>query len=362
MESVDMNLEFWRGKRVLLTGHTGFKGSWTSLWLQSLGAKVTGYALAPPSQPNLFELAGVGQGMRSVIADIRDESTLRKTLEDCRPEIVIHMAAQPLVHYSYEHPVETYAVNMMGTVNLLEAVRHCASVRGVVNVTTDKCYENRESLEPYREGEPLGGHDPYSSSKACSELVSAAYRTSYFSAPSSATALATARAGNVIGGGDWARDRLVPDLLAAFQRGDPAIIRRPDAIRPWQHVLEPVRGYLLLAQRLVEHGNVFAQAWNFGPQQQDARSVDWVAQQLARLWGNGAQVRHQPDTRGHEASFLKLHIGKAQEKLGWKPVLPLASALELVVDWTRQRAAGADAKALTLAQIRAYEALVKQNS
>jgi CDP-glucose 4,6-dehydratase len=361
VEGVAVTPGFWRRKRVLLTGHTGFKGSWLSLWLQALQADLTGYALAPPEGSALFELAGIGRGMRSVIGDIRDESAVRRVMAECRPEIVIHMAAQPLVRYSYEHPVETYGVNVMGTVNLLEAVRHCPEVRAVVNVTTDKCYENREWLWPYRENEPMGGHDPYSSSKGCSELVSAAYRASYFG-PSSAhpVALATARAGNVIGGGDWACDRLVPDVIRAFERGEPALIRQPHAVRPWQHVLEPLRGYLQLAERLHDVGEPFAQAWNFGPLDQDACTVSSVAQQFAACWGGGARVQTRADERGHEASYLRLDISKAGALLDWRPALRLSQAVGLTVDWAKQRGAGADVRVLTLAQIQAYQASAAQ--
>ncbi len=346
---------FWRGRRVFLTGHSGFKGSWLSLWLQGLGAELTGYALAPATEPNLFDLAQVGAGMRSVIGDVRDASALSQTMAECRPEVVIHMAAQALVHHSYAHPVETYAVNVMGTVHLLEAVRHTPGVRAVVNVTTDKCYENHDRASPYREEEPLGGHDPYSSSKACAEIVSAAYRSSFFH-PARGVALATARAGNVIGGGDWAPDRLVPDVLAAFEAGQPATLRKPHAVRPWQHVLEPLRGYLMLAERLHADGAAFAQAWNFGPGQDDARPVEWVAQQLAQLWGDGASCRVVGDERGHEARYLSLDNSKARQQLRWHPVLPLPEALEWIVHWTRERIAGTDVRVITRQQIKAYEA------
>jgi CDP-glucose 4,6-dehydratase len=350
---VEVNPSFWRGRRVLLTGHTGFKGAWLSLWLQSLGAQLTGLALPPLRERNLFSLARVGDGMRSVWGDIREEALVHDAVAQCRPDIVIHMAAQSLVQDSYERPVETYAVNVMGTVHLLEAVRRCGGVRAVVNVTSDKCYRNRGRVAPYREDDPLGGHDPYSSSKACAELVSEAWRLSF---PEPPMALATARAGNVIGGGDWARNRLVPDLLTAFARGEPALLRNPQAVRPWQHVLEPVRGYLMLAERLCGgDGAAFAQAWNFGPAQPDAVSVETVARQLAELWGAGAICRVQPNAGdGHEAALLMLDAGKAFERLGWQPLLTLREALALTVQWAQQVGAAADAHAVCLEQIGAY--------
>lgn len=272
-----MNPDFWAGKKVFLTGHTGFKGGWLSLWLQSLGAEVHGYALNPPTEPNLFTVAKVGQGMvSSTIADIRDASALAQAMEIVQPDIVFHLAAQPLVRYSYAEPTETYATNVMGTVNLFEVIRKTSTVRAALNITTDKCYENREWLKPYREDEPLGGYDPYSSSKACSELVTAAYRQSFFT--ESGVAVASARAGNVIGGGDWAQDRLIPDFLRAIDSNKPLVVRAPNAIRPWQHVLEPLSGYLTLAERLFVDGADFAEAWNFGPADEDARNVEWIVE------------------------------------------------------------------------------------
>lgn len=353
-----MNPAFWAGKRVLLTGHTGFKGGWMALWLQSLGAELTGYALPPPTQPSLFDLADVGQGMHSVTGDIRDLAALQATLAACQPEVVFHMAAQPLVRYGYQNPVETYATNVMGTVHLLEAVRQTPGVRAVVNITTDKCYENREWAWGYRENEALGGYDPYSNSKGCAELVSAAYRSSFFHPQDQArhgVALATVRAGNVIGGGDWAADRLLPDILAAFAQGRPATIRNPHAVRPWQHVLEPLRGYLTLAERLVAQGADFAEAWNFGPNEGDARPVDWVATQMATLWGQGARWQTDGGAHPHEAQHLKLDISKARSRLGWHPALPLQDALRLTITWAQQQQAGADMRAITLAQIAHYQ-------
>lgn len=357
-----MNPAFWAGKRVFLTGHTGFKGSWLSLWLQSLGAKLTGFALQPPTQPSLFDEAQVAVGMRSIIGDIRDLPALQKALQEARPEIVFHMAAQPLVRYSYENPVETYATNVMGTVHLLEAVRQTSGVRAVVNVTTDKCYENREWVWGYRENEPMGGYDPYSNSKGCAELVSSAYRSSFFNASAYSrhgVALATVRAGNVIGGGDWAQDRLIPDILAALVQGDVISIRNPHAIRPWQHVLEPLRGYLTLAERLAEFGTDYAEGWNFGPNDEDARPVGWIVEQMAHKWDNEAAWRVDAGEHPHEAHYLKLDISKARGRLDWHPTLRLNDALNLIVDWAKQRQSGVDVRELTLAQIAAYQIMQK---
>ena len=352
---------FWRGKRVFLTGHTGFKGSWLSLWLQQLGAQVTGYALQPPTDPSLFEAAHVAKGMVSHIGDIRDGEGLAAAMGRAKPEIVIHMAAQPLVRQSYVDPVETYSTNVMGTVHLLEAVRRTPGVRAVVNVTTDKCYENREWVWGYRENEPMGGFDPYSSSKGCAELVTSAYRNSFFPAQKHAehhVALASARAGNVIGGGDWAKDRLIPDILAGFSRGEPVLVRSPHAIRPWQHVLEPLRGYLVLAEKLYTDGPAFAEAWNFGPLGDDARPVEWIARELANRWGEGAAWRVSGGDHPHEASYLKLDISKAGHRLDWHPALRLSEALDLIVDWARGQQQGRDVRELTLRQIAGYEAKV----
>lgn len=355
-----MNPAFWRDKRVLLTGHTGFKGGWLSLWLQSLGATVVGYSLAPSSKPSLFEVAQVGVGMTSVEGDIRNLTHVQSVFAQYHPQIVIHMAAQPLVRLSYQNPVDTYSTNVMGTVHLLEAVRSTPGVKVLVNVTTDKCYENKEWLWGYRENEPMGGYDPYSSSKGCAELVSAAYRTSFFNSDAYAqhgVALATARAGNVIGGGDWAVDRLVPDILAAFEQGHQVRIRNPHATRPWQHVLEPLRGYLTLAERLFDHGPGFAQAWNFGPNDEDAQPVGKLVEQMAALWGIGASWRADMADQPHEANYLKLDISKARSLLGWHPELQLSKALALTIDWAQRRKAGADMHQFTLEQIHAYQTL-----
>jgi len=364
LEGLGVNPSFWRGKRVFLTGHTGFKGGWLSLWLQQLGAELTGYALQPPTLPNLFEEANVGLGMRSIMGDIRESEKLLAAIREAAPEVVIHMAAQPLVRRSYVDPVETYSTNVMGTVHLLEAVRQCAGVRAVVNVTTDKCYENREWLWPYRENEAMGGFDPYSSSKGCAELVTAAYRNSFFNAKTFSQhqlALASARAGNVIGGGDWAEDRLVPDILSAFSRGEPVMIRNPHAVRPWQHVLEPLRGYLTLAERLFTDGASYAEAFNFGPREDDAQTVEWIVRQLAAKWGDSAMWRVDGANHPHEASLLRLDISKATHRLTWRPALNLDASLQLTVEWARAGLENQDMHAFTLAQINNYQTLVARS-
>lgn len=349
-----MNPSFWQGRRVFLTGHTGFKGGWLCIWLQSLGAELTGFALEPNTEPNLFTVAKVGQGMHSVIGDIRDLDALQIAMRQAQPNIVIHMAAQPLVRFAYAKPLETYATNVMGTAHVLEATRRSGSARAVVNVTTDKCYENREWEWGYRENEPLGGFDPYSSSKACSELISSAYRRSFLQREG--IALATARAGNVIGGGDWAEDRLVPDMLRAFAQREPAIIRNPDAIRPWQHVLEPLSGYLTLAERLCSDGERWAQAWNFGPLDADARPVRWLADKLATLWHSDASWQQNSGSdQPHEAHFLKLDVSKARSQLGWSPRWGLPHTLAAVVDWHKAWLHEQDMKSFCLKQINDYQ-------
>jgi len=347
---------FWRGRRVLLTGHTGFKGSWLSLWLQAMGATVRGVALTPPTEPALFEVARVAEGMEHRVADVRDLAAVRAQMDEFQPEVVLHMAAQPLVRLSYQQPVETYATNVMGTVHVLEAARLAHSVKAVVNVTTDKCYDNREWIWGYREDEPMGGHDPYSNSKGCAELVSAAYRKSFLQA--GGIGLATARAGNVIGGGDWALDRLIPDILRALQGNEAVLIRNPHAIRPWQHVLEPLSGYLLLAERLVTHGQADAEGWNFGPRDEDARPVQWIVERLCEDWGRGARWTLQPGDHPHEASFLKLDISKARQRLHWAPRWSLQTALDRIVAWHQAWLAGEDMRALCLRQIADYQAAV----
>ena len=351
------NPDFWRGKRVLLTGHTGFKGSWLSLWLQSLGAEVHGLALEPPTTPNLFTVAQVEAGMAShTIGDIRDLATVQKAMQAARPDIVIHMAAQPLVRLSYAEPVQTYATNVMGTVHVLEAARSPPNVKAIVVVTTDKCYENKEWAWGYRENEPMGGHDPYSNSKGCAELVTSAYRNSFFQ--SSGIALASARAGNVIGGGDWAADRLVPDILRAFEQNQPVTIRNPHATRPWQHVLEPLSGYLTLAEHLYTKGQAYAEGWNFGPKDDDAQPVQWIVEHMVNAWGCGASWQQDGGAHPHEANYLKLDISKAKARLGWQPRWPLATALELITTWHQACLDKNDMKKLCLAQIQQYSSAI----
>lgn len=350
-----MDTQFWRAKRVLVTGHTGFKGSWLCCWLTRLGADVTGLAQPPENEPSLFTLGRVAHGMRSIFGDIREPAVVERAFAESRPEIVLHLAAQSLVRRGYREPVETYATNVMGTVHVLEAARRCDATRAAVVVTSDKCYENREWPWAYREHEALGGHDPYSSSKACAELVAAAYRSSF---GDDGLYIASARAGNVVGGGDWAEDRLIPDLVRGVSRGETARIRAPHAIRPWQHVLEPLAGYLLLAEGLIKEGPRVAEAWNFGPEERDTRTVGWLVEALAARWGDAFAWSQDEVTGPHEATTLKVDSAKARLRLGWRPRLPLTEALDWLVDWYRNQLAGADAAALTNAQIDAYQRLL----
>jgi CDP-glucose 4,6-dehydratase len=354
VEDLAVDPEFWRGRRVLLTGHTGFKGSWLALWLESLGAEVVGLSNGVPTSPSMFELARVGEGVTSLEGDVRDPHAVDDALAESRAEIVIHMAAQSLVRRSFEQPVDTYATNVMGTVHVLDAARRSGQVRVVVNVTTDKCYENREWVWGYREHEPMGGYDPYSSSKGCSELVTAAFRRSYAQAEG-APAIASARAGNVIGGGDWAEDRLVPDLMRAAVEGRPAVVRSPDAIRPWQHVLNPLSGYLILAQVLWD-SREHAEAWNFGPEEGDARTVRWIIDRLGEAWGEPIAWRPEDGEVPHEAHYLKLDSAKARARLGWRPTWALDDALTSVAAWYRTQRSGGDLRRHALDQIAVFQA------
>jgi CDP-glucose 4,6-dehydratase len=348
-----VNKNFWQGKRVFLTGHTGFKGGWLSLWLQEMGAETHGYSLGAPTEPNFFTIADVGAGMAvSTIADIRDTDALRAAIQDARPEVVFHLAAQPLVRYSYIEPVETYAVNVMGTVHLLEAIRATSSVKAIVNVTTDKCYENREWDWGYRENEAMGGFDPYSSSKGCAELVTAAYRRSFLD--KAGIAIGTARAGNVIGGGDWAAERLIPDFLRAMDRAETLMIRSPHSTRPWQHVLEPLSGYLMLAERLYSEGGKFAEAWNFGPADDDARPVQWLVERLAEMQ-DGMKWTLDLNAQPHEANYLKLDSSKARNRLHWQPRWKLEKALAKTLDWHNAWTSNEEMRAVSIAQIATYE-------
>ena len=350
---MSINADFWRGKRVLLTGHTGFKGSWLSLWLHRCGAELHGLSLDPPTSPALFTEARIAELMNSMIGDIRDYEVVRDAIDRVRPGIVFHLAAQPLVRTSYREPLLTYATNVMGTAHVLEAVRYAGTVQAVVVVTTDKCYENREWVWPYRENEPMGGHDPYSNSKGCAELVTSAYRKSFLT--DARIAVASARAGNVVGGGDWAADRLVPDILRAFERREPVVIRNPNSIRPWQYVLEPLAGYIELAERLCSaDGALFAEGWNFGPSEEDARPVQWIVDRLASAWGDGANWRLDEDEQPHEANVLKLDISKARSRLAWSPHWSLDEALTKIVGWHKSWRAGEDARAICLDQIASF--------
>ena len=352
-----MPSDFWSGRRIFLTGHTGFKGSWLTLWLKTVRANVLGYSLTPPTSPSLFEMARVGEGVANVTGDIRDLEHLKGALGEFKPEIVIHMAAQSLVRRSYADPIETYSTNIMGTVNLLEAVRLTSSVKVVLIVTSDKCYRNQEQELGFSEDDPLGGTDPYSSSKGCAEIITEAYRRSFFGLDSVSQRMvhiASARAGNVIGGGDWAEDRLIPDVIRAVSVGLLPAIRRPDAVRPWQHVLEATSGYLMLVQNMYEYGECYEGAWNFGPDERHERQVDWVVNRLLTNLNADQRCSVQMGDHPKEAKALTLNVTKAKERLGWQPRLKLEDAIKLVSDWTKRYWAGEDPELITLDQIENY--------
>lgn len=358
MKATYIDPVFWKGKKVFLTGHTGFKGGWLSLWLVSMGAKVTGYGLAPITTPNLFDVAAIDSLIeKSFIEDIRNLAGLQKAMTEVEPDILIHMAAQPLVRYSYANPVETYSTNVMGTVHVLECARKIDSVRATIVVTTDKCYENKEWIWGYRENESMGGYDPYSNSKGCAELVTSAYRESYFSSSNSANRIASARAGNVIGGGDWSEDRLMPDIIKAFEASTPLMIRNPLATRPWQHVLEPLSGYLILAQALYEQGSPFASGWNFGPRDVDNRSVQEVVELIISHWGSEVRWEKEGSEQPHEANLLNLDCTKARTKLGWIPKWNLEIATQKIVEWQKAYRAGENMQKVSLSQINHYMSL-----
>jgi len=347
---------FWKDKNVFVTGHTGFKGGWLSLWLSTLGAKVTGYALAPTTQYNLFSLAKIDSHVCSYIEDIRNLAFLKKTVVESEPAIIFHLAAQPLVRASYTYPVDTYATNVMGTVNILEAFREAKTAKVLINITTDKCYDNKEWHWGYRENDPLGGYDPYSSSKACAELVTAAYRSSYLNPvdwPIHQKAIATVRAGNVFGGGDWSEDRLIPDVVMALLENKQPLIRHPKAVRPWQHVLEPLYGYLMLAERMWD-SSTYSDSWNFGPREEGCKPVEYLVRELCSGFGQQTNWVESADASLHEATFLKLDTSKVHSRLGWRPILTLNQGLALTTDWYKAWAKGAAPFNLTLDQIAFY--------
>ncbi len=353
-----MNRAFWKGKRVFITGHTGFKGSWLCLWLQSLGAELTGYALSPATKPNMYEATRVEKNMHSIIGDVRDYSRLKQALQDANPEIVIHLAAQPLVRASYKDPLDTYSTNVMGTVNFLEAVRHTPSVKASIVVTSDKCYENKEWVWGYREDEPMGGHDPYSNSKGCAELVTSAYRTSYFNSKidkSNGTYISSARAGNVIGGGDWSGERLIPDIIKALENRNKVYIRNPNAIRPWQYVLDLLKGYLMLAEKLYNEGQKYSESWNFGPTDNEVKKVSWIVEYLSSSWGNDFGWAYDSTEHPHEANYLKLDSSKSNQRLGWRQSVDLTTTLDRIVQWHKLFIKGADMRDETLKEIKHYE-------
>jgi len=357
-----MNNNFWRNKSVFITGHTGFKGSWLIIWLEHLGAKITGFALEPDKSNTIYTNGLILNCCKSIIGDVRDLKKLRNSMEEAQPEIVIHMAAQALVKKSYVDPIETYTTNIMGVVNIMEASREIESVKVILNVTTDKCYENNGEIWGFRENEPMGGYDPYSSSKACSEIITASYRKSFFSNKGNSKyqiSVATARAGNVIGGGDNATDRLIPDIIKSFKNNQIALIRNPKAIRPWQHVLEPLRGYLMLVEKIYADGQNYAEAWNFGPQVNDEKNVEWIVNEITKLWGGNAKWIQDDIKHAHEAQNLRLDISKANQLLKWKPVLNINESLNMVVEWYKKEEKGQNPKNICLKQIIKYEETIK---
>ena len=353
-----MNKEFWNQKKVLLTGHTGFKGSWMALWLQSMAAKVVGISLQPHTNPSLYETLGLEQNMVSITGDVRDLSLLSSVIGNYKPEIIFHFAAQSLVRASYSDPIGTYSTNVMGTANVLEATRNSNSTKAVVIVTSDKCYENREWVWGYREIDPMGGHDPYSSSKGCAELVTAAYIRSFFSAGKCTCAVASVRAGNVIGGGDWSKDRLIPDIMKSIMEGTPVLIRSPQSIRPWQHVLEALRGYLALAEKLWYYGGQYSGGWNFGPDANDTKTVEWIVDFITKQWGNGAKWITDTNEKPHEAAYLKLDCSKSNQILGWWPMIDIKRTIQWIIEWYKAFNNRQNMREKTLEEIRQYESII----
>ena len=349
-----VNQEFWKNKKVFLTGHNGFKGSWLSLWLQQMGAVVKGFSLPPLPSPSLYQLAKIADEMEYETGDVRDFDAVRKSIDHFQPDIVFHLAAQPLVRASYRDPISTFSTNLLGLVNVLEATRNCQKIRSIINVTSDKCYENKGWVWPYRETDEMGGHDPYSSSKGCAELISVSFRRSFFSCEKSPS-LATARAGNVIGGGDFAEDRLIPDLWRAVREKKELLIRYPNSTRPWQHVLEPLSGYLMLAEKLFLRGDEYAQGWNFGPLSEDVKSVQWVLEYLDSKMADKFIWRKEKSETFHEAALLSLDISKSRKLLGWHPRWNVQDALDKTIEWENCYAESGDIKRFTLGQIRQFQ-------